>query len=226
MKANKKIALMVVLALFLALSACTRQATTQTAVAPTVTGEVPFPFTTPGDNTVAELGTQTAIAKTPQVVIATSTPPPAEAVAPTAPAEDTEAGGGIEAPTQAPAAAAAAVNTPVVTRPSSYTLQKGEWPICIARRYDLDISNFFAANGLNMQSKPAAGKALTIPSSGTWSSNYGSRTLVAHPTTYTVKSGESVYSIACKFGDVTPEAILAVNGLSGDVTVGSTINIP
>jgi len=90
------------------------------------------------------------------------------------------------------------------------------------------LSSFFAANGLNMNSKPAAGTTLKIPASGTWSASHGSRSLKSHPATYTVVSGDSVYSIACRYGDVTPEAILAVNGLgsAADVTTGMTLNIP
>jgi LysM repeat protein len=232
MKAHAKIVLLVALVLLLAVTACTRQATTKSSTTlPTATGEVPFPFTTPGGGSVSDFGTQTAVAKTPQVVIATNTPEVATgeqpAAAPTAEGQQ-EVGGGIAA-TQAPAPAqVAAVNTPVVERPGAYTLQKGEWPICIARRYDLDISTFFSMNGLNMDSKPGAGVSLKIPSSGTWSGNYGNRSLKAHPASYTVLGGDSVYSIACKYGDVTPEAILAVNGLgsAGDLKAGMTINIP
>lgn len=227
MKANIKIALLVVLVLFLALTACTRLATTKSpATAATATGEAPFPFTTQG---VANFGTQTAVAKTPQVVVATNTPevvvqqgnntPQAPAANPTAaPATNTKA----------PEAPAAAVNTPVVTRPSTYVLQKGEWPICIARRYNLDIPSFFALNGFTMDSKPAAGVTLRIPSGGSWNPNYGNRAYNSHPTTYTVNSGDTINTIACRYGDVTPDAILAVNGLSSasDVKAGSTLKIP
>lgn len=234
MKAQTKVVLLVAVVLLLAISACTRQATPKTtAENPTPTGEVEFPFTTPVEGAISDFGTQTAIARTPQVVIATETPaaeqvePGAEGgqgEQPAAPSPD-EAGGGIEEPA---GPAAEAVPTPALERPSTYTLQKGEWPICIARRFDLDIPTFFAANGLNMNSKPAAGVTLQIPSSGTWNPVYGSRTLAAHPTDYTVQANESVYSIACKFGDVSPEAILAVNGLSSasDVQPGMTIRIP
>lgn len=233
MKPYSKIVLLVVLVLLLPLTACTRQATTK-AVNPTATGEAPFPFTTPatpGAGGVLEFGTQTAIARTPQVLIATNTPeaggevPPATDPGAAAPTEDPAAGGGI-APTEAPPAPAVA--TPVLERPGTYTLRAGEWPICIARRYNLDIPTFFAQNGLNMNSKPSAGTSLQIPSSGTWNPTYGSRTLAAHPTSYVVKSGDSVYKIACSFGDVSPEAILAVNGLSSanDVQAGMTLQIP
>jgi len=216
MQKNFKIILLVALALLLTLTACNRQASIAPVTVPTATGEAPFPFTTPGDMT--QFGTQTAIASTPgagaaatpQVIIATETPQ-AEAQ-----------------PAQEQPAAAQVINTPVIERPGTYSLQKGEWPICIARRYNLDIPSFFAANGLNMNSKPAAGTTLKIPSSGSWNANYGARALRQHPTTYTVASGDTVYTIACHFGDVDPASILAVNGFANasDVKTGQTIKIP
>lgn len=230
MKIYSKIALLVIVVLMFSLTACTLRASTPPPVTPTTGGEVPFPFTTPGD--VASFGTQTAIAQTPvaqtpQVAIATETQQPGTD-------QGDQAGGGQESPAapqdQAPQAQppAAAVNTPVVTRPSTYVLQKGEWPICIARRYDLDLGTFFANNNMNMNSKPAAGTTLRIPASGNWSANYGARSLRQHPTSYSVVAGDTVNTIACKFGDVTPEAILAVNNLANasDVQPGITIQIP
>ncbi len=224
MKNTSKIALLVACVLFLSLTACTLKASTPPATTPTTSGEVPFPFTTPGN--VSTFGTQTAIAKTPventpQVTIATETPGP-------------DSGGGQQ-PAQAtqaqqaqPPAAAPAANTPVIARPANYVLQKGEWPICIARRYNLDLNSFFANNGLNMNSKPAAGTNLRIPASGTWSANFGARSLKAHPASYTVVAGDTVNTIACKYGDVAPESILAVNNLSNasDVKTGMTLQIP
>lgn len=227
MKPYTKIVLLVAIALFLTLTACTRQASKQPVALATSTGEAPFPFTTPGG--VNSLGTQTAIAAnpgaigsltgTPEVILATGTP---EAGA-------GESGGGqVATATPNGGAAVAAVNTPVITTPGTYALQKGEWPICIARRYGVDISALFSANGLNMNSKPSAGTTLKIPSGSSWNSVYGARSLKAHPTSYTVGAGETVYTIACKFGDVAPESILAVNGLSNasDLQSGSTIQIP
>jgi LysM repeat protein len=54
------------------------------------------------------------------------------------------------------------------------------------------------------------------------------RALKAHPTTYTVGGDETIYSIACKFGDVDPMAIAAANGLTAPYTLklGQVLNIP
>jgi LysM repeat protein len=115
---------------------------------------------------------------------------------------------------------------PPLTRPSTYTLQKGEWPICIARRYDLNMGSLLSINGLSLDSRPGVGTVLQIPKTGSWDS--GARALKSHPGKYTVKSGDTANSIACDYGDVDPEAILAVNGLSSSssLSAGQTINIP
>jgi LysM repeat protein len=232
MKRYSKIVVLLALVLLVSLTACERAASQPPVVTPTGgAGEVPFPVNT--SDPVSVFATQTAVASTPlpvlptgtpEVLVSTNTPEAAQpqggtdaqAATPTA---DANAGGGVVQP---------AVPTPVVERPTTYTLKRGEWPICIARRYDLDLGSFFSANGMNMNSKPAAGTSLKIPASGNWStSNYGSRSLKAHPVDYTVVSGDTVYSIACQYGDVTPEAILAVNNLTeAGITAGVKIRIP
>lgn len=191
----------------------------------------------------------TGTGDTPQVILATDTPAAVDPNAPAqggtepqptateqAPAVDPNAGGGTgdttgtgtgdtttpaqPQPTLAP--------TPVVERPATYTLQLGEWPICIARRYNLDMSSFLSANDMTLTSQPAAGTTLTIPATGTWGEQYGPRALKEHPATITVAAGQSVYSLACSYGDVAPESILAANGLAsaGDLKTGMTITIP
>ena len=50
-----------------------------------------------------------------------------------------------------------------------------------------------------------------------------------HPTTYTVlASDETVYGVACKFGDVDPAAIAQANGISVDAALaaGQSLSIP
>jgi LysM repeat protein len=114
------------------------------------------------------------------------------------------------------------------TRPPTYILQKGEWPICIARRYNLDLGAFFAANGLNMNSEPATGTTLKIQTTGEWDPANGSRSLNAHPAQYTVKENETLNSIACRYGDVYPDAILSANALTSasEIKAGQTLQIP
>ncbi len=242
MKAYPKSVMLVALALIMALglSGCKLAASTPPPSAATPTVEALFPAETEGS--ISDFATQTAVAsvfetpvvpgentETPGVIIATNTPEPAQ----------TEPGGQEAQPTDTPVVTTGgeqtgggtvpnALPTPVIERPQTYTLKQGEWPICIARRYNLDLGSFFSVNGLNINSQPAAGTTLDIPATGTWGDQYGSRALKAHPTQYTVQTGDSVYSIACKFGDVAPELILAANGLNSaaDVKPGMTITIP
>jgi len=111
--------------------------------------------------------------------------------------------------------------------PDTYTVKAGEFPFCIARRFNISPSALLNANGLNVNSQVFPGKVLTIPK-GAGSFDAGSRALAAHPTKYTVKGGDTVYSIACLFGDVDPRNIEASNNLSGGYTlsVGQVIQIP
>lgn len=209
--------ILVAVLLMLTVAACQRSASqAPTEVAGTTSGELDFVVGTEPSQAMVDdavKATETAIAMETMLPLQSGGGAPAEAAATPPP----------PAPTAIPVIA-----TPELSRPSTYALQKGEWPICIARRYDLDIGALFAANGLNMNSKPAAGAVLNIPQSGSWSSAYGPRSLKAHPTDYTVQSGDTIYTIACNFGDVSPEAIIAVNQLSGagDISAGKTLRIP
>jgi LysM repeat protein len=111
--------------------------------------------------------------------------------------------------------------------PEKYTLENGEFPYCIARRFDIDPDALLNANGLNRNSVVYPGTELKIPQDA-GSFDEGSRALRKHPTTYTVQAGDTVNTIACRYGDVDPRAILAKNGLSEDdkLTVGDTLEIP
>lgn len=242
MKAYMKIVLLVTLALLLALTACSRPASKPPVASPTVGGEVPFPVSTPGTPIAGSFATQTAIASIPgaagatptaQVIVATETSAPTGGggqATPESGTGGTDQGGGQTNPSSSTSGSTSetTINTPVVTVPTTYTLQKGEWPICIARRYNLDIPSFFSMNGMNMNSKPGAGTLLKIPTTGSWNPVYGNRALVKHPATYTVAAGDSVYSIACRYGDVAPESILAVNNLgsANDIKAGMALRIP
>jgi len=111
--------------------------------------------------------------------------------------------------------------------PSSYTVRAGEFPYCIARRFDISPNALLNANGLSGASMVYPGTVLTIPKNA-GSFNAGPRSLRAHPVKYTILAGDTVYYIACLFGDVDPRAIEEVNGLTGAYTlgVGQVIQIP
>jgi len=109
--------------------------------------------------------------------------------------------------------------------PDTYTLQPGEFPFCIARRFDIAPSALLSANGLSSSSMTYPGTVLKIPKNAAHY-NLGSRALRAHPTTYVVRSGDTANSVACLFGNVDPRAILAKNGLQNSLPVGQSIQIP
>ncbi len=240
MKTFPKFAALVALIAMLSVSGCKIAASTPAPDATTPTAEVSFPFETQGS--VADLATQTAIANmlltaTPEGVAAqpgdaTATPDaPGVDVATNTPAPDVAVQPGVQTDqaTATPAPVMPAGPTPVVIRPATYALQPGEFPYCIARRYNLDLPVFLAANGMTIDSKPAAGASLKIAATGKWNTTlYGPLSIKTHPGKYTVGSGESVYSIACKYGDVAPESILAANNLKNDTDVkaGMELNIP
>lgn len=219
-------------ALAVVLGACSMPASRAPRATNTpVGGDLPFAVPTNSDLVNQILSaTQTAIAAEGQ--------PTAESQATAEPSQDNQAGGGVPA-TQEPAASGGnsgggsptavptARSIPATPEtPASYTLKKGEFPFCIARRYNVSAGDLLALNGLGVNTQVQPGLTLKIPTSGTWSA--GSRTLKAHPATYTVGTGDTFYSIACKFGDVHPESIAAANGMNvGDgLNAGAAINIP
>ena len=147
--------------------------------------------------------------------------------APGTPSTPTNAGAAV-------ATTAVAINTPsgptttpvpAGVRPASYTLQEGEFPYCIARRFNVDPNALLSANGLSDSNLYYAGLKLTIPQSGSFP---GTRSLLTHPVTYSALSGQTLYEIACKYGDVDPAAIASLNGISISVTTtsGQQIKIP
>ena len=115
---------------------------------------------------------------------------------------------------------------PVTGRPANYTLQQGEFPYCIARRFNVNPEELLSLNGLYDGSLYMPGTMLQIPQTGSFP---GPRALRSHPATYTVASSdETFYSIACLFGDVDPASIAQANGLSlgSLLTIGQAIKIP
>jgi LysM domain len=142
------------------------------------------------------------------------------------PSTPTNAVAGTPVPFTPTPSAPNATSVPPGVRPPTYTLQNGEFPFCIARRFNVDPDALLSASGLTSPDLYYPGKTLTIPQSGAFP---GSRMLASHPTTYTVvSSDETVYSVACKFGDVDPAAIASANSISVStkLTAGQTLQIP
>ncbi len=123
----------------------------------------------------------------------------------------------------------ALANIPTATAgpiPQTYTLQEGEFPFCLARRYNVSVASLLSLNGLGANSMVSPGQTLKIPQGG--AAYDGPRARMAHPTTYMVKAGDTVYSIACMFGDVDPFYLAQVNNIAAPYTLsaGQTLQVP
>jgi LysM repeat protein len=233
MKIKHLLLFLVLLMIVIGVSACQRSASTP----PPVIDEAPEGMPIPGTQTMGlfdTFATQTALAGeqgggAPQE---TPSPPEAEAPSPAAPAEPQPEQPAQPAepaepqPTEPQAPAPISVPPPTPGIPSAYTLQKGEHPYCIARRFNVNPAELLSLNGLNANSVVQPGRELRIPQTG--GSFPGTRALRSHPTTYTVRANDTIFSVACYFGGVDPYAIAQANGLSSPYTLssGQTINIP
>lgn len=118
---------------------------------------------------------------------------------------------------------------PTVTtnRPASYTLQKGEFPYCIARRFNVDPAELLSLNKLASGDLYYANLTVSIPQSG--KPFPGTRARYPHPDTYTVESSDkTIYAVACYYGDIDPASIAQANNLplTAPLTVGQKLTIP
>lgn len=114
-------------------------------------------------------------------------------------------------------------------KPASYTLQKGEWPYCIARRFNVNPDELLALSGLTsaQSNMLIPGQVLKIPQTN--NPFPGELALNPHPITYTVPSSDTtIYGVACHFGNVDPAQIAAANGIavSAALTSGQKLTIP
>jgi LysM repeat protein len=122
-----------------------------------------------------------------------------------------------ETPTSIP------TNTPVPGR-TTYTVKSGDTLSSIAAKYGIAWQDLAAANGMNSKSTLRVGQELIVPLSG------GSAPPPAAAqggTTYTVKSGDSLSSIASKYG-ITWQELASANGLSSSsrLSIGQQLVIP
>ncbi len=200
----------------------------------------PFPTSDNPMAMVEELSTGTALAETAAALTAGT--PLAEQ------AEGTEITPDSGVTDAAPDVSASATNTPplssdsptatqqapaptaIINAPGTYTLQRGEHPYCIARRFNVDPNELLAASGLTRDQaySLSTGTTLRIPDTG--NPFPGTRALSSHPDTYTVADATlTVYGVACAYGDVDPSAIVQANSglsLNSTLNVGQQISIP
>ncbi len=168
-----------IIALFaLLLPACQRSLDTGQPVAPTsiYAGDS---ISTQGDPMAQIAQTATAMMQTPTADGAPSATPESENGTPDAEATATPGVGlpiASAAPSSTPetddafAGQATATPTQIVVsgRPSTYTLQTGEFPWCIARRFNVDPQTLLSLSGLREGVVYPAGTLLRIPQSGSF----------------------------------------------------------
>jgi LysM repeat protein len=195
----------------------------------------PFPTSDNPMAMVEELSTGTAIAETAAALTA-GTPATTEESGPSATPDPNATA------TQTPDVSAASATptlgsdtitatqpspTTTVGRPASYTLQSGEFPYCIARRFNVDPDELLDLNNLASGDVYYPNLTLTIPQTG--NPFPGTRALRSHPDTYTVDSAdETIYAVACYYGDVDPAAISQANNvpLTATLNLGQQLSIP
>jgi LysM repeat protein len=235
MKRGLRIASMLVLIAIVA-AGCDLRYSTPPAVTSTAIGDQSLFAPTLGPASMTDVqgfATQTALALsgTPVAAVATATPAVIGEASVTPTSIIAIPTGAVTTPTSTLAVAATSnnqvINTPVPvgSRPSTYILQSGEFPYCIARRFDVDPEQLLTLSGLSDGILYPPGTQLQIPQSGSFP---GSRSLRNHPTTYTASAGETIYAVACSFGDIRPEDIATANGLSVNATLsaGQSLSIP
>ena len=228
MKTYRIFLVTIIVSLAIGLAACERSRATPM---PGTGEETGMDATQDAMELLAQHATQTAIATAgeqsePTGEEATEEPKPTATPQPTEePAEEAEEEDEQEEQEEQEAEPAAVKESYPI--PNTYTLKPGEFPYCIARRFDIAPTALLNANNLSLSSVVYPGTTLTIPKNAA-AFNAGARSLRQHPTTYTVRPGDTIYSIACLFGDVFPQAIADANNLKGAYTlnVGQTIKIP
>lgn len=111
----------------------------------------------------------------------------------------------------------------------THTVQPGETLFSIARKYGLTVDELAFANGITNPDLIYAGQVLTIPgaSGGATATATATAGQSGQPTTYTVKAGDTLFSIARRFG-TTVAALTELNGLSDpdSLSVGQVLKLP
>jgi LysM repeat protein len=243
MKHNKNKLAVIILISVMAISACTQSYSQAPAATPTLIPPdlfvSPFPSVenpmamieefakgtaTAAGLTAAAGGGTTGTPGTPGVTVIVTTP-----VVTGTPGTPTNANVVATTPIVVTAGGPSLTPLPPGVRPTTYTLQKDEFPFCIARRFNVDPAKLLSASNLTSPDIYYQGLQLTIPQSGSWP-DPSTRSLRNHPDTYTVtgNADDTVYGVACKYGDVDPAAIAQNNGISvsAALTIGQQIKIP
>lgn len=213
---NSRMLIFAIIIASLMFSACTMSASTPPPVTPTT-----------NLSEIARQATETAIAKTPKTGD-TQIPEETSEISLEGTVEATTSVDAVATATSTPGAAA--TSAPIVVTeyavPDSYTLHQGEFVFCLARRFNILPEDILTYNNIASGTIFYPGETITIPPNPR--AYIGDRALQYHPSTYTVVYGDTLYSIACLYGDVDPRAIAAANNLDVDqvLTPGTALQIP
>ena len=117
-----------------------------------------------------------------------------------------------------------AVTALAVTAGAGYTVQRGDTLSALAHRYGTTVSSLAEANDISDPNLIRVGQTLIIP--GSASSTRGGPPAAAESTTHVVRPGESLGSIAGRFG-LTVEDLARANGITNPslVMAGSLLRI-
>ena len=118
------------------------------------------------------------------------------------------------------------------TSGGNYVVQAGDTLYSIARRSGMSLNSLLTLNGLSQSSIIYPGQSLTVSQSeGNFSTPVSTKTnsassVVSTSGTYTVKAGDTLYSIARRSG-VSLSSLLSLNGLSQSSVIrpGQTLNV-
>lgn len=128
------------------------------------------------------------------------------------------------------------VSAPVISKPSPkpkappkvvyHRVRKGETLSTIAHRYNTTVTTLMKANGLRRSNHIMAGRSLKVPGKGVAVSAPARSSRPALTTHHTVRSGDSLWILARRYGTTVPK-IMAANNLSGQtLTIGQRLAIP
>lgn len=128
----------------------------------------------------------------------------------------------------AASAPVAAAPAPAAVAGGSYTIKAGDTVSKIAAKFGVTVQSVLTANGLRTSSIIYPGQTLRIPT--TTAAPVAAPVTPSAPTaagSYTIRSGDTITSIATRFG-VTTRALLKANGLTASsiIYAGRTLRIP
>lgn len=126
-----------------------------------------------------------------------------------------------------------AQSTPKPTAPAikttTHRVQAGESLTVLARKYDMSVQDLAALNGLEPTQGLYIGQSIKVPAAKATTTTAPARQPAAatKATKYTVKSGDSLTSVANKHG-ISIDELAAANNLSrtANLVLGTTITIP